>query len=406
MLGIAVIASILTTPGQTAGVSLFAPSFEDALGLTRTQQTGAYAMGTFAASLVMTFVGAQMDRFGIRKVMAVVLIAFGLVCAYTGLVTGFWTLFIAFLFLRMFGQGSLSLLAQNTPAMWFDKRLGFTQAILGVGFSLAAAGMPPFAFWLIERFGWRTAYPILGIIVVSILMPLIIFFFVDRPEDIGQTLDGGWIGAGRTSPNKGNGDQFTLQQAVQTRAYWIITGMMFSVSMIGTAITFNSLFLFAELGLTESQAVAILATMSLTTAIAQIPAGALADYIPLHWLAFVNMACQTASMILLLSVSSIGTATIFAITIGLAVSLHNGVIGPLWARYFGREHLGKIRGSVFTATVAGSSLGPFVMGFLFDLTGSYSPSIIIFAAIYGCICMLTPFAKQPDLEDFKHVKKT
>ncbi|MEM8859581.1 MAG: MFS transporter, partial [Chloroflexota bacterium] len=244
MLGIAVIASILTTPGQTAGVSLFAPSFEEALGLTRTQQTGAYAMGTFIASLVMTFVGAQMDRFGIRKVMGVVVIIFGLVCVYTGFVTGFWTLFIAFLFLRMFGQGSLSLLAQNTPPMWFDKYLGTTQAVLGVGFSLAAAGMPPFAFWLIERFGWRTAYPILGVIVVAILMPLVIFLFVDRPEDIGQELDGGRERLVKTRETEGPADQFTLAQAMETPAYWIISGMMFSVSMIGTAITFNAIFLF------------------------------------------------------------------------------------------------------------------------------------------------------------------
>ncbi|MEM9777644.1 MAG: MFS transporter, partial [Chloroflexota bacterium] len=297
MLGIAVVASMLTTPGQTAGVSLFTPSFEEALGLSRTQQTGAYGMGTFIASLVMTYVGAQMDRYGIRRVMGVVVVLFGMVCVYTGFVTGFWTLFLAFLLLRMFGQGSLSLLASNTPAMWFDKRLGVTQAVLGIGFSLAAAGMPPFALWLIETFGWRTAYPILGGIVIVVLLPLVIFLFVDRPEDIGQALDGGWVGPiDQKQPDSGR-DQFTLQQAMKTPAYWVIAGMMFSVSMIVTAITFNSLFLFEELGLTREQTVTTLAAISLTTAIAQLPAGWLADVFPLRWLAFVNMVLQATSLV-------------------------------------------------------------------------------------------------------------
>ena len=192
MLGIAVLGGIMRTPGQTAGVSLFTPSFETALGLSRTQQTGAYAMGTFLASLAMTYVGAQMDRLGIRKVMGIVVILFGLVCFYTGFVNGFWTLFIAFLFLRMFGQGALTLLSQNTAAMWFDKRLGLANSIIAMGFALASAVAPPFIFWLIGLVGWRVAYPILGLIVMGVMLPLIWWLYVDRPEEIGQAMDGGW----------------------------------------------------------------------------------------------------------------------------------------------------------------------------------------------------------------------
>ncbi len=386
-------------PGQTAGVSLFTPSFETALNLTRTQQTGAYALGTFLASLVMTYVGAQMDRFGIKRIMGIVTVIFGLVCVYTGFVSGFWTLFIAFLFLRMFGQGALSLLSSNTAAMWFDKNLGFANGVMGVGFSLASAGAPPLIFWLINLVGWRLTYPILGGIVVAVMLPLILFLYINRPEEVGQQLDG--IPAApnldTASQETFTGLQFTLPQAMRTPAYWIIAAMMFAVSMIGTAVAFNSLFLFVELGLTEAQTVSVLAMVGLTGAIAQLPAGWLADRLPLRWLIVVSMVGQTAALILLLFVGSIELATIYAIFYGIVGSLYNGVVGPLWARYFGREHLGKIRGSIFTAQVAGSSLGPFVMGALFDLTGSYTPSITLFIGIYAVFVLLTPFAKRPEV---------
>ncbi|MDJ0755357.1 MAG: MFS transporter [Ardenticatenaceae bacterium] len=397
MLGIATVGSMMTTPGQTAGVSLFTPSFEAALGLSRTQQTGAYAMGTFLASLAMTYVGAQMDRFGIRRVMGVVVVLFGIACVYTGFVSGFWTLFIAFLFLRMLGQGSLSLLSQNTVAMWFDRRLGLVQGFVNVGFSLAAAGMPVLVFTLIDRFGWRLTYPILGGIVVAVLLPLILFFYINRPEEINQRRDGAALGA-VLSPQEEqamNGGDFTLAEALRTPAYWIIAGMIFAVSMIVTGVTFNALFFFGDAGLTEGQIATVLATIGLTQAVAQIFAGWLADLISLRWLAFVNMCGQTLAMGILLQVDSMWMAMAYAVTAGLFISLHAGIIGPLFARYYGLSHLGKIRGSIFTATVAGSSGGPFVMGALFDWTGSYTPSIVIFMGIYALFVVLTPFARKP-----------
>lgn len=395
MLGIAVIGAIMTTPGQTAGVSLFTPSFETALGLSRTQQTGAYAMGTFLASLTMTYVGAQMDRFGIRKVMGIVVVSFGLVCIYTGFVSGFWTLFIAFLFLRMFGQGSLSLLSINTAAMWFDKRLGLANSIIAMGFALASAIMPPFTFWLIGLVGWRVAYPVLGLIVMGVMLPLVWWLYVNRPEEIGQTMDGGWTNESDNAIEKSSQYNFTLPEAMKTPAYWIVSGFMFSFSMIGTALIFNALFMFSEFGLSEEAAIAVIATTGLTSAIAQLGTGWLADVIPLRWLMVVNVVGQMIAVSLLLFVTSVGTATLYAIVTGMFNAVHQGAIGPLWARYFGREHLGKIRGSTFTATVAGSSLGPFVMGSLFDLTGSYTPSISIFIGIYILFVVLMPFAKQP-----------
>lgn len=398
MLAIAVLASMMTTPGQTAGVSLFTPSFEEALGLSRTSQTGAYALGTFLASLAMTWVGAQMDRYGIRRVMGVVIVCFGAACVYTGTVTGFWTLFIAFFLLRLFGQGSLSLLSQNTAAMWFDRRLGMVQGITNIGFSLAAAGMPPLVFALITRFGWRLSYAILGGIVVGIMLPLVVFVYVNRPEDIGQQRDGDHLSheAVADAALVTRRQSYTLPEALRTPAYWIMAAMMFAVSMIGTGVAFNALFLFAEFGLTETEIVTVLATIGLTQAIAQLPAGWLADIFPLRWLALANMIGQGISMVILLMVSSLTIALVYAVVVGIFGSLHFGVVNPLWARYYGRQHLGKIRGSIFTAAVAGSSLGPFVMGALFDWTGSYTPSILVFVVIYTLLAMLVPLAKKPE----------
>ena len=78
-----------------------------------------------------------MDRWGIRRAMSLVVLLLGCACLFAAQVTSLAMLFLAFWLLRMFGQGALSLFAQNSIAMWFRERLGTadvaTWAIMAIG---------------------------------------------------------------------------------------------------------------------------------------------------------------------------------------------------------------------------------------------------------------------------------
>ena len=142
MLPVVTAIQVATSPGQTYGVSVFNPHWRMSLSLSHSELSGAYMLGTLLASLPMTLVGAAMDRYGPRKTLAVVVALFGLVCAGVSQVNGLFTLFAAFLFLRMLGQGAMGLLAVNTLAMWFNRRLGFAGGISSLGFTVAMAAVP------------------------------------------------------------------------------------------------------------------------------------------------------------------------------------------------------------------------------------------------------------------------
>ena len=64
MLPIAILAQAATAPGQTLGVSIFNPSFQGALGVSLSQLTGAYMVGTLIAAVPQPYIGGLMDRFG------------------------------------------------------------------------------------------------------------------------------------------------------------------------------------------------------------------------------------------------------------------------------------------------------------------------------------------------------
>ena len=154
MLPVAILAQAATIPGQTLGVSIFNPSFQGALSVSVSQLTGAYMIGTLIAAVPQPYIGSLMDRFGIRRVMTIAVLMLGLACVYTATIQSLWMLLISFILLRMFGQGAISLLAINIPAMWFRDRLGRITSLMNIGWAAATAIFPSVILWLIQQFGF------------------------------------------------------------------------------------------------------------------------------------------------------------------------------------------------------------------------------------------------------------
>ncbi len=396
MVPVAMITAIVTSPGQTFGISVFNPSFRAELSLSHSLLTGAYMLGTFIASFPQSYFGSLMDKWGIRKTAVVMTFFFGCACLLASQVRNLYMLFFAFLFLRMFGQGALSLLSSNTLAMWFNTRLGRVSGVMSVGIALAIGTLPGLFLKLIKAVGWRWAYATLGLLVWAIMYPMLATVFRNRPEDVGQVQDGVPVETAVSQPSIKMA--YTLKEAFRTRAYWVTLSLMVCYSMIVTGVTFNILPLFESRGLTPELATASFASMATALAISQIVGGYLADRLPLNWLACTSALFLLTSMAILMQLGSAVTAHGFTIMMGTGQGLLGAVISTLWVRYYGRLHLGKIRGSTATAGVAASSIGPFLMGATFDWTGSYQTSIWIFVAVLIPVVVATLFATPPQRE--------
>ena len=216
------ITGICTSPGQTYGISSFNSSFRDSLSLSDTQLTGAYMLGTLLAALPMTYIGALFDRYGGKRTLGAVVFVFGLACFATSRATGVVTLFGCFLLLRMCGQGAMGLIAQNTDAMWFNRRLGTVTGMKRVVSAMAVGLVPSATVWLIARVGWRPAYAILGGIVWVVMGGILLFVFVDRPEKVGLRPDGNGREADEANQVDDAANSFTPAQALRTRAFWVM----------------------------------------------------------------------------------------------------------------------------------------------------------------------------------------
>ena len=396
MLPVVTLILIAASPGQTYGIAVFNPYLREALSLSSSELSGAYMMGTLLAALPMTWTGALMDRHGPRKTLSGAVLLFGLTCLGMSQVSGLFTLFLAFLFLRMLGQGAMGLLAGGALAMWFNRRLGLAGGISNLGAAASMGVIPALGLWLIHSYGWRWTYAILGLAVWALILPLLALFFRNRPEDIGQEPDGGLVlPEEKREKTCGARRAFTLAAALRTRTYWIVMGITASWSMIGTGIHFHAVPIYLARGLGEADAVAMFSISAAVMACARLGGGLLVDRAPLNLVIAAAMLCKTAALVLLNQREGGWTSTLFPATFALSSGLWMAVNQTLWVRYYGRAHLGKILGAAATIGVASSSFGPFAMGLAYDVFGSYSQIIWIFVAMVAPLALFGLLATPP-----------
>ena len=402
MLPIVMLVHIATSPGQTYGISVFNPFIREALGLSHSAISGAYMMGTFLASLPMTLVGSLMDRYGPRITLTATVCLFGLSCAFMSQVSGVFTLFIAFLFLRMLGQGAMGLLGMNALAMWFIRRLGFAGGVASLGFTLAMGLVPAAHLMLIDTLGWRKAYLVLGGLVCAVLLPLFALLYRNRPEDIGQLPDG--RPAPRVDATSHQGSTLrqtdeadaTLPQALRTRAYWILAASTATFSMAITGITFHIVQVFLDVGLTEGDAALMFSAMAVSMAASRFVSGLAVDRWRLNLLLAGSTLGMCLGLLTLVKMDSTWHGQLFGLVTGASQGVMLAVGATVWVRYYGRAHLGKIRGSLATIGVASSSIGPFIMGYAHDLFGGYQEALWLFLALYIPQIITSLWATPPD----------
>ncbi len=409
MLPITTLGVMCSAPGQTFSVSTFNNSLRGSLDLSQTAFGLTYTIGTLLAALPMTYVGALMDRFGPRRVMTGVVFILGLGCFFISKANSLPALLIGFFMLRLFGQGSMTMLSTNTLALWFNKKLGSVNAIRNQGMNLTIAILPTINLWLISELGWRWTFRILGLGVWAVMFPVLLLFFRNRPEDVGQLPDGELEDPLANEDNttddctqvnnnhESRERDFRLSEAIRTRAYWIILAGVAMWAMTVTAVIFQVQPLLTSRGLDEDYVGHILAVLAATLAVSQLITGYLADRIGLNYLLSVGMLMLAASVWILKIADTLALALTFAVAMGLAQGIVTSINSPFWVRYFGRKHLGKIQGSVTTTLVGASSLGASLLGVGFDLFGSYDQVLLMLFFLPLPLVILALLATKPPL---------
>ncbi len=373
MMVFASLALALTGPGQTAGISVFVDPLISDLDISRTQLTIAYMVGTLIGATSLPYIGRGIDRFGVRKAMAIIGLVFGVSLVAISFVTGIVGLTAGFVMLRMTGQGALSIAATTVIAAWFIHRRGMVLGIVGAAGAMGITVTPLLANQLISAYGWRTAWQIEGVIILLTVVPMALLLIRNRPADVGQIPDG------HEYPNDESRTwvRFTAAEAARTFAFWVIAASVTLSATLSTAVAFHQIGLLTSKGLTPTAAAANFLPQVIATLLAMFLVGALSDRINGKWVIAASMLLLSLGLFWGIFVTPGISAIVFGVLIGVAAGATRVVETAEIPRYFGIEHLGAIRGRITGAAVAGSALGPVLFAVIQEPTNSYTIPLII-----------------------------
>lgn len=394
ILAVAGLGIFASGPGQSHTFSVFVGPIADDLGLSRSAIAGAYGFATLIAALLLPRMGRLTDRHGARRMSTLTALALGLACMLFGASTGIVTLALGFALLRFFGQGSLMMNCANLVAQWFSRRRGFAMGLMALGFSTSMAIHPPLGQYLIDAFGWRVAWVVLGLITWAILLPPVLLLIYDRPEDKGLIVDGDPTPPGTAPPAALDG--LTLREALATPTFYLLAAGWFGISMLVTTLHFHQVSILTGQGISAEIAARVFPVSALVMVACMPVVGKLLDRFPTRYVFAAALAVMTAALNGVTLVSGLSSALVYAALFGLNNAFSMTLFGYLIPRYFGRRHLGSLQGAGQMMAVVGASLGPLPVGLAFDLFGSPTFTLRLLS-LYPLLCavLVVSFLRTP-----------
>lgn len=379
VLGMASLAMVGTLPGRTQGLGLITEPLLADLGVSRI----AYAQINLAATLVGALfafgVGSLIDRRGSRLVATAIAAALGLVVIAMSQVASLVALLVGITLTRGLGQTALSIVSLAMVGKWFKRRLTFAMGVyaltMSVGFMLAF----PTVGAAVLAAGWRTTWAGIGIALLAGLAPLAWLLVRSTPESVGEAMDGEAAPATDT-PGIGTADA-TFGEALRSPAFWVVGLASALYGLVASGIGLFNESILAERGFAPAVYHTALAVTAITGLAGNFAAGAWAERGSLRGVLVVAMATLGLALAALPHVATTTHVMGQAVAMGIAGGFVMVVFFSFWGRTYGQGHLGRIQGAAQVLTVLASAVGPLLLAWCVETTGSYRTAFYLLALV-------------------------
>jgi MFS family permease len=388
VVGVAALAMVGTLPGRTQGLGLITEPLLRDLAVDRVRFAEINFVATLVGSLFCFGIGGLVDRHGSRMVLTGLSLLLGAVVVGLSAVNGAVMLLVMITLTRGLGQSALSVVSLAMPGKWFRRQLtwamGVYALVMSIGFMMAF----PAVGALVQASGWRVAWASVGAALVFGLAP-IAWLFV-RPEPATN--------AELEAPSAAATDGATvstLSTALRSPAFWVfgIASALYGLAASGIGL-FNESIL-AERGFAPDVYYTALAVTAITGLAGNFVAGAWADRGSLRRVLIAALLLLTAALIALPHVTTTAHVMAQAVAMGVAGGFVMVVFFSFWGKAYGRTHLGRIQGVAQALTVFASAVGPLLLAWCADATGSYAAAFYALAATLVLLTVAAVVVRVP-----------
>ncbi|MGH7396924.1 MAG: MFS transporter [Candidatus Rokuibacteriota bacterium] len=373
---------VLLSSGIRFTIGPFLKPVSADLGLDRGSFSLVIALSLLLYGAFMPLVGRLVDRIGSRVVCSAGAVVMAASLVLTGRMTTLWEFYLYYAVIGSLGLAATGhVMGSVTLARWFVRRRGVAMSLLGSASMAGMAVLVPVAMWCILRFGWRTSFVILGIGSLLLMLPLTLWVLRDDPESLGLEPDGApaaLVGPGRVTSVI---ERTAIAEALQVPSFWLLTAGLFNCGFSMSLLSAHGVPMLTDHGFHPMTASSAVGFLGMTAIGGGVTLGLISDRwgrkpvlaaVYLLRLAAFGMLFVVRDPVLLLIVAAIG---------GVGMSGSLAMTSALTGDIFGRFSVGSIFGLIFLSHQAGSSLGSWLGGFLFDVTGGYGAAFSVAGAL-------------------------
>jgi MFS family permease len=373
---------------------LFAAIIAD-LGWSRASASLPFSVALISYAGTAWLAGRLFDHYGPRR-----LFPLGAICLGVGLIVSAqmhapWQLCLSWGVLVAQGYN----LAGFAPhlalaALWFTRRRGVATGMILSGASVGGVVIVPTAQYLVDAYGWRMAYTLLGITAMVCLVPLNAIWQYHKPADLSLHPDGAPAPSTRLIPSTATSVAvpWTLRRAMGTRHFWLLFVL---VCCLGWASNITSVHQIAHMisnGVPSLLAASMIGLLSLLRAASSTIGGGLSDRFGREVIFTVGtlLCCLGLGLLAQLhSPASIWLLYAYALTFGVGNGVFASAYAGATADLFFGPYLGTILGLLELGWGLGGFAGSWFGGYWYDRWGSYHGvfALTIGVSLLSCVAM-------------------
>jgi OFA family oxalate/formate antiporter-like MFS transporter len=378
--------------GAVYAWSVFRAPLVRQFGWSISEVTLTFTISIFVLGISAFLGGLWLNRKGPRVVAITGGILYGLgVFLASFSANKLWWLYLSYGLIGGIGLGLSYIVPVAVLVKWFPDRRGLITGIAVGGFGAGALITAPVATRLIQSVGVLNTFAYLGI--AYLIVTVVASLFLQNPPE-GWRPEGWTPTASQTSQRAGR--DYTLGEALKTWQWYALWLLLFLNTFAGISIISQEAPIFQELvGVSAVVAASMVGIASIGNALGRVFWAWVSDLITRRATFIVMFGLQVLLFWFLPSLTAVSLMTIITFVVLMCYGGGFGTMPAFAADYFGSKNVGPIYGLMLTAWGCASLVGPLLIAYMRQTTGSYNGALHVIAGVMAISALVPIIVSRP-----------
>jgi MFS family permease len=250
-----------------------------------------------------------------------------------------------------------------TVTGWFDTHRSLAVSLVSAGMGMAPLTMSPLAAWLISRYDWRTAYLLIALVVLALMVPAALF--VRRPPAL--------VAQAKAPPSAADAEgAISVGDALRSPQFIVLLLTNFCCCATHSGPIFHTVSYAMICGIPAIAAVSIYSLEGLSGMGGRLVFGILGDRLGAKNVLVAGLLVQAFGALAYAFVRQLGEFYAVAALFGFTYAGTMPLYAVIARENFPLRMMGTIIGGTSMAGSLGMAFGPLVGGWLYDTFSTYT----------------------------------